>query len=285
MNRVHRYKSIKLQELAVKERNVSIQMDSNYSYSILLIDENEFVNNLIARFLESAGFKIYIANNSLEGIELAKAYKPSLILCNTNLSGLDGFDVLKKLSENVKTSVIPFILLAARPSMDEIKRGMTLGADSFIIRPFSAKELITIINRKLDKIKLLKEQSLAEYVGDLMQTPGNSKNESVIINTGRKRKLVKKSDIEYITAKGPYTNLFIVGKGKVLVRKLLKEWEKILVEEDFLKIHRSTIINTNYIKDIEKYYSRSLKINMQHSNQGFITSQRYTVKVRARLKN
>lgn len=285
MNRVHRYKSIKLQELAVKERNVSIQMDSNYSYSILLIDENEFVNNLIARFLESAGFKIYIANNSLEGIELAKAYKPSLILCNTNLSGLDGFDVLKKLSENVKTSVIPFILLAARPSMDEIKRGMTLGADSFIIRPFSAKELITIINRKLDKIKLLKEQSLAEYVGDLMQTPGNSKNESVIINTGRKRKLVKKSDIEYITAKGPYTNLFIVGKGKILVRKLLKEWEKILVEEDFLKIHRSTIINTNYIKDIEKYYSRSLKINMQHSNQGFITSQRYTVKVRARLKN
>lgn len=265
--------------------NLSELMDVKLDKSILIIDSNYFISNLVSRFLESAGYKVFIAQDAIEGVETAISDQPSVILCNTELNGRDGFDVISELSSYITTNAIPFLFMSSKPTMDDIRKGMALGADSFLIRPFVAKDLLNIINNKLSKVKSLKELGLSEYVGELIHSPDRQKNNTILVNYNKKRKLIKKNEIEYITAHGAYTDLYIVGKGRLTVRKLLKEWEKALTADNFLKINRSNIINTYYIKNIEKIFSRSLKISMENSNENFITSQRYTVKVRAKLKN
>lgn len=260
-------------------------MNERLDKSILVINSDYFITNLVSRFLESAGYKVFHAHDASEGIETAVSYRPSIILCNTELNDKTGFEVISELSSYIVTNAIPFMFMSSKPTMDDIRKGMSLGADSFLIRPFIAKDLLNIINNKLNKVKSLKEQGFSEYVGELIHSPDRQNNNAILVNYNKKRKLIKKNDIEFITARGAYTDLYIVGKGKLSVRKLLKEWEKALIADNFIKIHRSIIINTNYIKSIEKIYSRSLKINMENSNEDFITSQRYTVKVRAKLKN
>jgi DNA-binding response OmpR family regulator len=251
---------------------------------ILIIDGNYSSLQLISKFLESAGFKTYQSLQGEDALRRASLILPSLIICNIVLPEMSGYDILKRLLSDDKTASIPFIFLAHNNDLQEVKKAMTLGADCYITRPFNAAELISIIKTKLKKQKLIKRRGLDEYIKDNIDRGYLNANETILLNVDKRKKLIKKNDIEYITALGPYTNLFIVGKGIIQVRKLLKLWECILPEENFIKIHRSAIVNSRFIKEIERCSSRALLIKMENSNKTFITSQRYSVRVRSRFQ-
>lgn len=251
---------------------------------ILIIDGNNSSLQLISRFLESAGFKTYQSSQGEEALRRANSILPSLIICNVALPEMSGYEILQRLLKDDRTASIPFIFLAHNNDLQEMKKAMALGADCYIAKPFNAAELISIINTKLKKQKLIKRRGLDEYIRNNIDKSSINANETVLLNVDKRKKLIKKNDIEYITALGPYTNLFVVGKGIMQVRKLLKLWECILPEENFIKIHRSAIINSRFIKEIERRSSRTLMIKMENSNETFITSQRYSVRVRSRFQ-
>lgn len=254
---------------------------------ILLINNDYSILNQVSGLLEKAGYQIYLAQDGKKGLELAVLLLPSLIISDIVLPGLDGFELLKKLNLNNETTTIPFIFLTSKTKPEYIYKAMILGADSYIIKPFRAKELLFVIENKLNKVKKIKSEILKKDNKKDSSTATNNSlklTESILIDIDNSPHLVKISTIEYIIAQGDYSEVYIIGNGKATVRKPIKCWEVALPVECFVRIHRSTIININAIENIDKWYQRAYKIKMMYSKMSFITSQRYTVKIKSRLK-
>lgn len=257
--------------------------------SILVIENNSLMLEQISELLESAGYRVIRSCDGPEGFQRAKALQPSLIICNTRLPGKNGFEILEQITACNETAGIPFVYFSLGQDIDDLKRGMELGADSFILAPLKGKELLSIIDTKIHRLRTMKRRYLAEYLGEDHSDSALKENGSILIDIEKKRKLIRKSDIEYIRAFGAYSGVYIAGRGEFMVRRLLRLWENLLPDESFIKIHRSVIININYIDTIEKPGpgepgSRSFKIRMLSSGSVFRSSQRYSSRIRNRLK-
>ncbi len=125
---------------------------------ILIIEDNEIVRENIAEILELANYQTLTAENGVIGIETAKKDKPDLILCDIMMPELDGFDVLECLSKSKNTACIPFIFLTAKSDKSDIRRGMNLGADDYITKPFQEDELLNAIESRLNRHAFLKKE-------------------------------------------------------------------------------------------------------------------------------
>jgi DNA-binding response OmpR family regulator len=113
--------------------------------TVLLIEDEDNLREFIADSLELFDFKVLKAATAIQGIELAHSGAPDIILCDISLPGMDGYGVLKTLHESPQTIAIPFIFLTARSERDDIRKGMALGADDYITKPFGIDELIESI--------------------------------------------------------------------------------------------------------------------------------------------
>lgn len=121
--------------------------------TVLLIEDEENLREFIADSLELFDYKVLRASNGKEGIALAHSDAPDIILCDISLPGMDGYGVLKALHESPQTIAIPFIFLTARTERDDIRKGMAMGADDYITKPFGIDELIASITARLTKHK------------------------------------------------------------------------------------------------------------------------------------
>ena len=119
--------------------------------NILIIEDNIDVRENTADLLELANYKVATAENGKIGVEMVKKLQPDVILCDIMMPELDGYGVLQKLSENAKTASIPFIFLTAKTEKFEQQKGMNLGADYYLTKPFNEHELLTSIETILKK--------------------------------------------------------------------------------------------------------------------------------------
>ena len=118
---------------------------------LLIIEDNVEVRENLAEILELYGYAVVTAEHGLHGVKLALAEQPDLILCDVMMPELDGFGVLNLLSENERTAGIPFVFITARTEKEDIRRGMNLGADDYITKPFYKDELLQVIRTRLKK--------------------------------------------------------------------------------------------------------------------------------------
>jgi len=118
---------------------------------ILLIDDNTSLLEEILEALNFEGYDVLGASDGFEGIEIAKKKKPDLILCDILMPEIDGFEVYKQLKDDSSTSLIPFIFLTALAEQNEIRRGMEIGVDDYIIKPILLKDLLNVISIRLQK--------------------------------------------------------------------------------------------------------------------------------------
>jgi CRP/FNR family cyclic AMP-dependent transcriptional regulator len=125
---------------------------------ILLIEDNDDIRENTAEILELANYKVVTAANGKLGIETALAEQPDLIVCDIMMPVLDGYGVLHALHKNEAVKNIPFIFLTAKTERSDLRRGMELGADDYITKPFSGTELLNAIEGRLKKADLLKEE-------------------------------------------------------------------------------------------------------------------------------
>ena len=119
------------------------------SRKILVVDDEELTTELAKTFLEKHGFQVIIAADGDAGLTMAEAENPDLILLDVMLPTMDGFAVCKLLKENDKFKDTPILMFTARGLSSDIERGETVGADEYIVKPFSGKALVATIRKHL----------------------------------------------------------------------------------------------------------------------------------------
>jgi len=118
---------------------------------ILIIDDFQPLLEEVIDFLTFEGFKIFSAKDGAEGIQVAIQVVPDLIICDIEMPIMDGYEVFKALERIPSTSCIPFIFLTARVQPLDFRKGLSLGADDYLIKPIDLDELILTIKKRLEK--------------------------------------------------------------------------------------------------------------------------------------
>lgn len=125
---------------------------------ILLIEDDRAVRENTAELLELANYHVITASNGKSGLQKAKNEAPDLIICDIMMPELNGYGVLQILSKNPETKYIPFIFLSAKMEHKDIRKGMNLGADDYITKPYDESELFSTIESRLAKSAIIKER-------------------------------------------------------------------------------------------------------------------------------
>ncbi|KGL64295.1 response regulator [Polaribacter sp. Hel1_85] len=125
---------------------------------ILLIEDNQDVRENTADILELENYEVITAENGKIGVKKALKHIPNIIICDIMMPELDGYGVFESLSKNAKTSAIPFIFLTAKSEKSDLRKGMNLGVDDYLTKPFEEKELLDAIKIRLKKNAFLKRK-------------------------------------------------------------------------------------------------------------------------------
>lgn len=182
---------------------------------ILIIEDNADVRENIAEILELAGHETDTAENGKIGVEQALDHTPDLILCDVMMPELDGFGVLKIISKNPKTADIPFIFLTAKTEQSDFRKGMGLGADDYITKPFDDTELLEAIDIRLRKSEKIKKSFERSHEGlNQFYDEAKAHNDLIKLSENREeRNLTRKTKV---FEEGQRANwLYFISKGKV----------------------------------------------------------------------
>jgi CheY-like chemotaxis protein len=136
---------------------------------VLLIEDDTVLRENTAELLQLAQYKVYTAPDGKEGIGMALKTPPDIIICDIMMPEADGYEVLESLSKEPKTQGIPFIFLSAKTERKDVRKGMEMGADDYLTKPFEEGELIGAIESRLAKVAILKDldKDRSDQLGNL----------------------------------------------------------------------------------------------------------------------
>ncbi len=211
------------------------------SKRVLIIEDNNDIRENVVEILELAGYEVYAAANGKAGVDLAIKNTPDIVLCDIMMPELDGYGVLYMLNKYPETAAIPFIFLTAKAERVDLRKGMEMGADDYITKPFDDMELLTAIESRLKK----KEAQEAFYSKSLDKlTNLVSKNDGLaelkkIIQERKSRQFKKNQVIYYEGDKG--NGLYLLLSGKVKTVKLAEDGRELMTgiysADDYLGIN------------------------------------------------
>jgi CheY-like chemotaxis protein len=118
---------------------------------VLIIEDNNDLRENTAEILQLAGYEVETAENGKEGVKLATTIRPDIIVCDIMMPELDGYGVKQLLSQHVSTKDIPFIFLTAKAEKTDFRKGMNLGADDYLTKPFDEADLLNSIKIRIEK--------------------------------------------------------------------------------------------------------------------------------------
>lgn len=246
-----------------------------YKKKILFIEDDTILTNNVKEILEAEGFEVRTENDGASGIAAVYNYKPDLIISDISIPVKDGYQVLEEVSDELRRRTIPFIFLTARVEKEDIRKGMLLGADDYIFKPFSIDDLLTSINLRLKKASVKTEQQDEKKQYSL--------DDKIMFKTGLKAELLAVKDIKFIRAETPYVLLKFSNGKSTLQRETLEDWESKLPDKIFVRINRSIIINTDYINRIEKLTQSSYLIKLKDEDDPFVISKRFLPKFKEKF--
>jgi CRP-like cAMP-binding protein/FixJ family two-component response regulator len=217
--------------------------------TILLIEDNKDVRENTAEILELANYKVRTAPNGKEGIRQVQIKKPDLIICDIMMPELDGYGVLHILGKDVETSSIPFIFLTAKTEKSDFRKGMTMGADDYLTKPFDDTELLNVVEARFRKSEILKAEfaKTAEGLSDFIDQARGMEELTKISAECKPRKYSKREGI-YIEGNHP-SGVYFINKGKVKTYKSnadAKEYITGLFKEGDFFGYNSLLEDTTY---------------------------------------
>lgn len=185
---------------------------------ILLIEDNPDVRENTAEILALAQYEVLTAANGKEGVELARIAQPDLIICDIMMPVLDGHGVLHLLSKSDETARIPFIFLTAKTERGDMRKGMEMGADDYLTKPFDDVELLNAIETRLKKSDRLKHDFTKNISGiDSLLQEAKGLGLEKLSEDREVRSYPKKTEI---FREGAYPKgIFFISKGKVKITR------------------------------------------------------------------
>ncbi|PLX13025.1 MAG: DNA-binding response regulator, partial [Marinilabiliales bacterium] len=191
-------------------------------------------------------------------------YRPNVIFLDIQFPRETGFDLLEKIDLNAK---IIFVTAFDKYAI----RAFEVNALDYLIKPVDPERLAITLERFEESSSQDKEHAAFNY------------NDSIFIEHGNNFYFVKLNSIVLISAIGAYTEI-ITSKGhKMVAHKSMKEWENRLPDNTFVRIHRSTIINIDFIDKIDRWYNYSLRVHLKGIEKSFSISRRYVAAIRERM--
>jgi CRP/FNR family cyclic AMP-dependent transcriptional regulator len=187
--------------------------------TILVIEDNQKVRNNTAEILELAGYKTLTAAEGKTGVEIALKEIPDLIVCDIMMPVLDGYGVLHLLSKHQQTYGIPFIFLSAKSEKADFRKGMEMGADDYLTKPFDGIELLNAIDIRLKKNESFKLQlrSSKETINEFINSAKQTDNLPLLSDTRDVLDFKKK---QFLYTEGQYPRaVYHVVSGKVKTYK------------------------------------------------------------------
>ena len=174
------------------------------SYRILIVEDEPGMIELLTVALEDEGYSISIANNGQQGLKKVDEESPDLIISDVMMPDMNGYDFCQQLRENPKTAAIPFIFLTAKKDVSDRVRGLNLGADDYLSKPFHVVEVVARIKTLMQRVKRarptqaqatisepeaafagdLEKMSIGEVVQTIALTRKNGR--LLVVNTGRR---------------------------------------------------------------------------------------------------
>lgn len=219
--------------------------------TILVIEDNDEMRDNICELLELSNYKVFDSGNGKGGVKMALSEIPDLIICDIMMPGLDGYEVLYMLSKNPDTASIPFIFLSAKAEKEDFRKGMDLGADDYLTKPFEEIDLLSAIERRLKKHeKLIKERKsgIEPFLDNI-----KPQNKSADLVADRKTRGYEKKDNIYREGDFPHY-LFQIKSGQVKTFKINNDGKEFIHDikkpGDFLGQH-ALIRDINYTEFAE----------------------------------
>ncbi|HXB46095.1 MAG TPA: response regulator [Puia sp.] len=238
---------------------------------ILVIEDNEDVRENIAEILELSDFEVLQTSNGKAGVTLALKESPDLIICDIMMPELDGYGVLHLLSKHKETQGIPFIFLTAKSEKSDLRKGMELGADDYISKPFDGTELLNAVEIRLKKTQFLKENlgsgnnNVSDFITNAKQSGGIQ-----LISDDREVYDYGKKHMIYAEGQRPKA-VYYVMSGKVKIYKVNKDGKELITaicgEGDFFG-YAQLLEQMSYTENAQVLENAQL---MQIPKEDFIT--------------
>lgn len=209
--------------------------------AILIIEDNAGIRDNIVEILELADYQVYEADNGKTGVQLAIAHLPDIILCDIMMPELDGYGVLYKLNKRPDTAAIPFVFLTAKAEHIDLRKGMELGADDYLTKPFDDMELLKCIESRLKKKDIhhsFYSKSLDQLEKLIAKNDGLKELQKIIQE--RKSRPFKKEQVVYY--EGDRGNgLYLLISGKIKTIKMQEDGRELMTglyaADDYLGIN------------------------------------------------
>ena len=186
---------------------------------ILLIEDNKDMRENTSEILELANYQVITAANGRDGVKAAMSENPDLIICDIMMPVLDGYGVLHALSKNEQAAGIPFIFLTAKAEKSEMRKGMEMGADDYLTKPFDDIELLNAVETRLKKAEAMRMEFSKDLSGlnEFVASAGDG---------DALRKMTEEQEVRTYTPKsviyreGSFPRgIFFLNKGKVKTYK------------------------------------------------------------------
>lgn len=235
-------------------------------WKAIIVDDERLARAKLRRLLdEHSNIKIIgEADGVTNAIKLIETEKPDVIFLDIQMPNSTGFDLLEKTSFEFQTIFVT--------AFDEYAiRAFEVNALDYLLKPITPKRLSEAIER------LERTKDSDKHVESLKY------DDYFFVNTKKESKFIKLNSIKCIVAADVYTEIFTNNNEKFLLSKPLNEWESQLPKRNFVRIHRSTIINLEYIDKVEKWFNYSYQVYLQNINEPFVISRRYAAKIKGKF--
>jgi DNA-binding response OmpR family regulator len=194
---------------------------------ILFIEDNDDIRHNTEEILELANYQVLIAENGKIGVEIALHENPDLIICDIMMPVLDGYGVFHTLQKNAQTKNTPFIFLTAKTEKSDFRKGMELGADDYITKPFTGTDLLNAIEARLRKADNIRQQFFAIAEDSKKLTGGGDLLKE--LTEGRNINKYRKKQVIYLEGNRP-GRLFYMQKGKVKTYKRNDDGKELVID-------------------------------------------------------
>lgn len=197
---------------------------------ILVIEDNEDIRNNTSEILKLSNYMVITAENGKVGVVKAIENKPDLIICDIMMPELDGYGVLHAIQNNEVIKNTPFIFLTAKAERSDFRKGMELGADDYLIKPFDGTELLNAVNSRIKKLDLLKQELNASLAGVRQLLEASSgKKELQALTEDRNINRYKKKQTIYSEGNHP-SRIYYIIKGKIKAYKTNKDGKELVTD-------------------------------------------------------
>nr|WP_294935501.1 response regulator [uncultured Flavobacterium sp.] len=208
---------------------------------IVLIEDNNDIRENVVEILELSGYEVYAASNGKLGVELAIKQKPDIVLCDIMMPEMDGYEVLEALNAHSDTKATPFIFLTAKAERPDIRKGMDMGADDYLTKPFDDVELLRAIESRLKK-KETQQLFYGQSPERLKEAISKKDGIAELKNLMEDRSTRKYKKNQVIHHEGDrVTGIYFIISGKVKTVKLTQEGRELITglykTDDYLDIN------------------------------------------------